>query len=53
MSQVTVFVDEMAVNLPLHTQVEHAVRAYLLQRDPDLIKFLERNEIYAVDPTGH
>jgi hypothetical protein len=52
-NEVTVFIEETAVTLPLHTQVAHAVRAYLARRDPDLIKLIERNEICAVDAVGH
>ncbi|GAX89923.1 hypothetical protein [Effusibacillus lacus] len=52
MNEVTVFVDETAVTLPIHTQVAQAIRAYLSHRDPDLIKLLDRRELYAVDPVG-
>ncbi|MFC4769324.1 hypothetical protein [Effusibacillus consociatus] len=53
MNEITVFVEETAVTLPIHTQVAHAIRAYLMRRDPDLLKLVECRQIYAVDSTGH
>ncbi|BCJ86413.1 hypothetical protein [Effusibacillus dendaii] len=53
MNKVTVFVNEKAVTLPFNQRVSHAIRAYLARRDPDLVKLVERDQLYAVDPTGH
>lgn len=53
MGNVTVFVDEVAVTVPKTCHVDQAIREYLFIRDPDLIKFMEHDELYVVDPCGH